>query len=137
MSEPIDRSATRDEHGRFTGGHASANPTGRPLGFRGLARKISRETRGGDELVEYALEVLRDTKAETRDRMAALAWLSDRGFGRPLQSVELLADVGVTPQLDAARVLARLDTTTLRALADAAAAGGDASPALPDGETDG
>ncbi len=95
----------RDPSGRFLPG-ASPNPSGKPAGFRGLARKIKDETRNGDELVEFAVKVLRNETAETRDRLAALQWLSDRGFGKPLQSIELSADVAAhqAPQYDWSRL---------------------------------
>jgi hypothetical protein len=60
----------------------SGNPGGRP---RSLVDVIRRQTRDGNELVDFFLEVLRDPAARLADRMAAGAWLADRGFGRPLQ----------------------------------------------------
>jgi hypothetical protein len=87
--------ATRDAHGRFLPGE-SPNASGRPPGFKGLSRKISEQTSEGAELVEFALRVLRDEAAEMRDRLSALVWLGDRGFGKPVQSVELTADITAT-----------------------------------------
>lgn len=79
--------ATRDNSGRFVPGHRSNG--GRPKGFAGVARMILTETRDGAELVEFALETLRNEENEMRDRLAAHSWLSDRGLGKPLQSLEL------------------------------------------------
>jgi hypothetical protein len=62
----------------------SGNPSGRPKGFAGVARKIMSETRDGDELVEFALSVWRDTKRTMQERMEAHAWLSDRALGKAL-----------------------------------------------------
>lgn len=79
----------------------SGNPSGRPAGF---ARRIRELTRNGEELVEFALKVLRgeistlDTKGEGvvlpnfKERIEALKWLSERGWGRaPESSVDPLA----------------------------------------------
>ncbi len=80
-------SSTRDATGRFVPGHA---PTGgRPKGFRGVSRLIMSETRDGAELVEWALKMFRDDKAEVRDRSAAHQWLSDRGLGKAIATLEL------------------------------------------------
>lgn len=64
----------------------SGNPKGRPVGTKnglplGLARKIREATGDGDELVKYALAVMRDKEERTADRLMALGWLSDRGYG--------------------------------------------------------
>ena len=84
----------------------SGNPLGRPKGSAGLAALINAETNGGHELVTFALKVLRgspltvtigegeDAKIETvvptvKERLTALDWLGDRGFGKPLQAIEL------------------------------------------------
>ena len=50
---------------------------------------IRAQTRDGEELVRFMLEVLRGNlpDARLRDRMAAAEWLADRGFGRPVQAV--------------------------------------------------
>ena len=60
----------------------SGNPGGRPKGFGELIR---RETRDGAELVQFMLGVFRGEvkQASLRDRVAAVSWLADRGFGKP------------------------------------------------------
>lgn len=83
----------------------SGNPAGRPKGFAGLAERVKSEVGvDGDKLVAFAMEVLGDTRCpecgggpELRDRLAAMGWLADRGFGKPLQSVELQAAVAHGP----------------------------------------
>jgi hypothetical protein len=64
----------------------SGNPGGRPRGF---VSEIRRQTKNGFELVSFALRVLRNEEAEMRDRAWACTYLTDRGFGKPTQAVEL------------------------------------------------
>jgi hypothetical protein len=48
-----------------------------------LARRIRDEIGGdGSELVEIMVGIARSTDTSNRDRMQAVAWLSDRAFGR-------------------------------------------------------
>lgn len=88
----------------------SGNPGGRAKvktdAARALARRIQEETRDGDELVEFVLGLYRynDINAGTfhavhgvctvtlEDKKWAHAWLSDRGYGRPLQTIDLTGD---------------------------------------------
>lgn len=78
------------------------NLGGRP---KGLMQAVRAQTKDGKELVNFALDVLRgkslgkfkrklfdqetevEVFPETRDRLEALKWLSDRGFGKPVQEV--------------------------------------------------
>jgi Family of unknown function (DUF5681) len=64
----------------------SGNPGGRPRGF---VTEIRRQTKNGFELVSFALRVLRNEEAEMRDRAWACTYLTDRGFGKPAQALEL------------------------------------------------
>jgi hypothetical protein len=64
----------------------SGNPGGRPRGF---VTEIRRQTKNGFELVSFALRVLRNEEAEMRDRAWACTYLTDRGFGKPTQALEL------------------------------------------------
>jgi hypothetical protein len=75
----------------------SGNRSGRPKGFAGVAAKIMQATGDGDELISFALGVLRNTEAPLRERVACLTWLGDRSLGRPLQSVDLHASVEARP----------------------------------------
>jgi len=100
----------------------SGNPGGRPRGFKGLAKYIQNHTKDGQELVDFMMKILRGQIIETdlldadtglpvvhapklQDRIGAAGWLADRGFGKPVQSVEL-ADVSadgsklVLPDID-------------------------------------
>jgi hypothetical protein len=57
----------------------SGNPLGRPKGF---ARVIREQTRNGEELVEFALEVWRDTSKSLKDRWPAFVWLTEYAYGK-------------------------------------------------------
>lgn len=90
----------------------SGNPGGRP---RGLARRV-RELVGDDGtmIADYMLAVMRDDRERTRDRLEAGRFLADRGWGKPVQAVEL--DVAtLSPALDPDR-LATLSTEELELL---------------------
>jgi hypothetical protein len=118
-------STTRDADGRFVPGTGSPNAAGRPKGFAGVAKLIMAETNDAEELVAFALRVLRDDEAEMRDRLAAHAWLSDRALGKPMQTLELSAHVEAVrgTQLDTRAVIARLSDNALRELVAASRGG--------------
>jgi hypothetical protein len=64
-----------------------ANPGGRPAGLSTLIRE---QTLDGRELVAFMLNVLRGRrKAPLKLRMEAAAWLTDRGFGKAVQQLEV------------------------------------------------
>lgn len=115
----------RDAKGRLLPG-SSGNPGGRP---KGLAAKVRAETRDGDELVEFHLAVLRgeidttviangvptEIPAPLKERLTAAAWLAERGFGKPEQSVKVGGDessplTGLFSQLPADALLDALKT---------------------------
>lgn len=91
-------------------GGPSPNPKGMAVGThsaaRSLARKIQAATRDGDELLDFALTVYRanpitmPTVAATygietvslRDKQWAHDWLSDRGYGRAVQAIDLIGE---------------------------------------------
>jgi len=89
----------------------SGNPTGRAKSF---ARLIREETREGAELVEFALEVLRNkNKANIRMRFEAMYWLADRGWGRAVVKIDMeerLRQVAAEQGLDPEDVLAAAES---------------------------
>lgn len=121
------------EQTQFKPGHGGG--PGRPAGFKGMAKKIMAATRDGDELLEFALRTLRDDAADAKDRQWAHQWLSDRGMGKPMQSIELHAEVA--PALPAAmserlasmtleeKIQAQTAARAIRGLLEASTDGGD------------
>lgn len=81
----MSKSIKRVGPGHFAKGQ-SGNPNGRPKGFKGLARKLMRETEGGEELIKFALDVFRGTHPTVgrtaADRKWAFEWLSNHIFGK-------------------------------------------------------
>ena len=112
MTTVENRSATTRPGGVTGAGFlpgVSGNPGGRP---KGLARRV-RDLVGDDGAViaDYMLAVMRDDRERTRDRLEAARFLADRGWGKPVQAVEL--DVAtLSPALDPDR-LASLSTEEL------------------------
>ena len=52
----------------------------------------------GEVIATYMLSVMHDERARTADRIEAAKWLADRGFGRPVQALDI--DVGAYRYLD-------------------------------------
>jgi hypothetical protein len=55
----------------------------------------------GAEIATFMLGVMRDERARTADRLEAGRWLSDRGWGKAVQTLDL--DVVAHPPLDVTR----------------------------------
>lgn len=104
MSRPRDRKRNPDgtfenaEGGRGPGnpgwqkGCKSPNPGGLPKSVKLLRDRIGAETKDGEEIIQFALNVMRGQQADMTDervRWAAHEWLSDRYFGKVKQTVEL------------------------------------------------
>jgi hypothetical protein len=66
----------------------SGNPGGRPKGIAALVRE---KTQDGAELVEFHLKVMREAAWDSPSRLKAAAWLTDRGFGKVPEDVNLAA----------------------------------------------
>ena len=69
-------------------GGPSLNPAGRPKRGTSLAERV-RWIVDPDELVEFLLGVVRDGKAKIESRLVAAGQLLDRGWGKPLSTVDL------------------------------------------------
>jgi hypothetical protein len=70
----------------------SGNPSGRPKGFSTFIRD---QTNDGQELAQFALDILRGKKgARLPQRLEALQWLADRGWGKAVQTTELSGPEG-------------------------------------------
>jgi hypothetical protein len=86
---PQSRRGTGKRHanGRFAPG-ASGNSGGRP---RGLVQRIREATDNGQQLADFILDVFRGEVegVKLRDRVEAATWLADRGFGRPVQAMNV------------------------------------------------
>lgn len=68
---------------------SSGNPSGRPGGQAGFAQKIRARTKSGRLLWTFALEVLAGQHdATVRERLDAMKWLADRGWGRVPETVD-------------------------------------------------
>lgn len=74
----------------------SGNPRGRPP--LALSERI-REKVDPDELIQIALELARDENAFSRDRMAAVSFLAERGWVKPPQTLAV-AHVPAFPSYD-------------------------------------
>lgn len=64
----------------------SGNPGGRPKGLMPLIREM---TADGVELVDFHLAMMRDPKNVPTDRLRAAQWLTERGFGKAVERVEV------------------------------------------------
>ena len=85
----------------------SGNPAGRP---KGLASLVRERTKDGKILLDFMVDVLQgkpqkvdlvipgpdgekrvtvEKTPEVRDRIEAVKWLGDRGWGKPLQQVDM------------------------------------------------
>ena len=70
----------------------SGNPGGRPKGAAGFAERIRQATKEGQDLMAWALAIARNPKA--KDRMAAIKWLGDRGWGTAPQEITITGPEG-------------------------------------------
>jgi hypothetical protein len=70
----------------------SGNAGGRPKRLAKLVERIQQQTHDGGELVDFMLQTFRS--GPMRYRMEAAHWLTERGFGKPPQTVEFTAEDG-------------------------------------------
>jgi hypothetical protein len=123
----------------------SGNPLGQSIGILGLAREVRRRTNNGRELVDFFMNVLEGRPIERPGRrpltpnidhqMAAANWLSDRGWGRPKELLEITGEATPSQRLELLRRLSDDEREQLRGLLARALSG----PSVPtsDATTDG
>src|SRR5262245_23393440 len=81
-------------------GGPSPNPGGRP---RGLGEAIRARLGDGDKLVVWMLDMA-EHAAKDADRATAIRWLSDHGYGKPVETHEFIgAGFNLAGRLKAAR----------------------------------
>lgn len=76
----------------------SGNPGGGAA--RRFAARIRKATRNGQDLIEVAYAIAMSGKSEDKDRLAAVKWLADRGFGKAPITIEIEGRVAALPVLD-------------------------------------
>lgn len=93
---------------------ASGNPGGRPKGLTRRVREIVGDN--GEVIAAFMFELMTDESARNADRIEAAKWLGDRGFGRPVQAL----DVGVNQVTleDLFRAMATEDLEAMLAIYD-------------------
>jgi len=67
----------------------SGNPTGRPKGSVGFARRARGKTRDGRTVLDFLIAVVTNPTERTADRLAAAKILLDRMYGRAEQTLTL------------------------------------------------
>ncbi|MEO5802567.1 MAG: hypothetical protein ABIR24_03490 [Verrucomicrobiota bacterium] len=104
MKHQLPENPSKTDGGKFPKGK-SANPGGRP---KGIANLVRQKTKDGGELVVIMLQIahgkliIQDTYRDKegrehsvkrapshKDRMAAIEWLADRGFGKSTSTLEI------------------------------------------------
>ena len=74
-------------------GQPTPNSGGKPLtSIKNLAQYARSATNDGKELVDFMVDVLRgNERVTTNHKIQAVAWLADRGWGKPIQQVDIEA----------------------------------------------
>ena len=78
----------------------SGNPGGRKKGFAARVRELV----SPDEIIGVAKEILFDVDANKKDRIAAAIFLTDRGWGKAEQRVEISDGDGGIGRLDTGKL---------------------------------
>lgn len=66
-------------------GGPSPNPSGRPKGLGDVIRSKLGE---GEKLVDWAIEIATSKGARDAERLTAIRWLSENGYGKPVERLE-------------------------------------------------
>jgi len=80
-------SVKRNNKGQFVKGSKPLG--GRPRGSKGIAAYIKDNTNNLKELIDMALDLLRNERTVTKDKITLLNMLLDRSIGRPIQHQQL------------------------------------------------
>jgi hypothetical protein len=82
---------------------------GRPKGFAGLAKYVQSLVGGGKDLADWVDAVWRGEIKPTEAQVKAHNWLTERGFGKAMQSIELQTSINrETGQVEASIPFDRL-----------------------------
>jgi hypothetical protein len=74
----------------------SGNPGGRP---KGLGEAIRKRLGEGEKLIDWMMGIA-ETADKEADRIQAIRWLSDHGYGKPVEHVEHSADESLSSLFD-------------------------------------
>jgi len=77
----------------------SGNPAGRVPKDRVLQTYVATKTHDGRKMVDELWSIALDAKIRVRDRIKAMEILLERGFGKPVQQVEVDGQVNLTREL--------------------------------------
>jgi hypothetical protein len=127
----------------------SGNPLGGAISALGLAAEVRRRTQNGRQLVDFYMNLLEGRPIERPGRRAltpnldhmvvAANWLSDRGYGKPKETLEVMDQSSQTQRLELLRRLSDSEREQLRALLQRALNPSPSAPAsdLTNGRADG
>jgi len=79
----------------------SGNKLGRPKGAAGLAKYASSQTNDGQDVIDFLVSVMRNTRAGIKTRIEAAKALLDRTAGKPLQPTEISMLLSERPRAEA------------------------------------
>lgn len=75
----------------------SGNKLGRPKGAAGLAKYAAEKTNNGQDVIDFLLSVMRNTRAGIKTRIEAAKALLDRTAGKPMQPSEIAMTLDQRP----------------------------------------
>jgi hypothetical protein len=106
----------------------SGNPSGRPRGYKRIARYLLEETDDGREVADFFLRMMRDKSLSPNLRAGAAEWIANRMVGRAQQVIKLETE---TRSIDWSAVLAQLPDDVLRQVVAAMESATGPSPGDP------
>lgn len=93
MAQNSARTARKRGPGRPFPPGVSGNEGGRPKGF---GEYIREQTKGGKEIVDLVLAAMRNKRLGIKLQLQAAEFLTDRGWGRPVQQTALTGEMVCT-----------------------------------------